>query len=185
MKEHQNDNVFFICLFCDVDSIQGSCTCSEGGLPLRISLDLKMIVPSFKNLFYFPSKMKLYKAPSVISDSSITFSFVSKLLFTEIRIFPFFRIKVTVNIPMSLLILIIQDAVLTLYSTGKIHRSIFNLQFSRDAWSPNLQCIVIQCLSKVWPEERHFEELTESNLIYFLACYKTCPCTVTSKGTHL
>lgn len=88
---------------------------------------------------------------------------------------------------MSLLILIIQDAVLTLSLTGKIHRSIFNLQFSRDvfAWYPNLQCIVIQCLSKVCPEERYFEELTESNLIYFLACYKTCPCTVTSKGTHL
>lgn len=72
---------------------------------------------------------------------------------------------------MSLLILIIQNVILTLPLTVKIQASIFNLQFSRDvfAWYPNLQCIVIQCLLKLWPEKRYFEELTESNLIYFFA----------------
>jgi hypothetical protein len=52
---------------------------------------------------------------------------------------------------MSLLILIIEDAILTLPLTVKIHKTIFNLQFSRNvfAWYPNLQCIVIQCLSKL------------------------------------
>lgn len=78
---------------------------------------------------------------------------------------------------MPLLILIIQGAVLTILLTVKIHGSIFNLHFSKDvfAWYPNLQYIVIQCLSKLWPEERYFEELTESNLIYFFAWCKNLP----------